>query len=891
MLFKSADERRISLIGCAVLIVLTLAAGLSVYAVMRQQAEAYLNRNLELSLNARAQMIESALRDHMENTAAVAAQSALRDSLLRLASDPKATKSATQTLLRDALSNDFSTLLVLDKQGREIARSGAALAETHMGVTLALPYRTRLEWDGGMVVSTQVNIFHSGHLLGTLIGVKRVPELVSALSDLKALGDAANLSLCAAEDEQRAQCFPSRLSPQSSQIMARLQNGRETLVSLALRGKSGVAHSRKGTNDEFAVAYTPVGTLGLALILNTDSAQLYQPIEQQARYILPILGLLILLGGFLLRWQVLPLVRQVLASEQRARDLNLKLRRNEARIRAVLDRVDEGIISITSTGLIRTFNPAAERIFGYSAEEVVGNDVSMLMPQELANQCASYLATYLESGKGLELGVAHEALAKRRDGSIFPVEVNVGEVKLEGEHLFIGALRDIADRKASEARVTHLANHDNLTDLPNRNLLQDRARQALSVAGRQQQRVGILFIDLDQFKTINDSLGHHIGDRLLQTVASRILGCLRDEDTVARQGGDEFIVVLPAIKRFEDIGIVAQKLLSVLAAPYAIDNADLHTSASIGVSVFPDDGVDIETLMRNADTAMYHAKTNGRNNFQFFTPRMNQAAAERLNIENKLRHALTRQELSLVYQPIVSLREGRACAAEALLRWYSDEGPITPDRFIPIAEETGLIVPIGEWVMRAALQERRRWLDQGHHLPRMFVNMSARQFAQKNLVATIGRMLHEVGLGPEHLGIEITESLLMERPEDAVRTLKTLSAMGIQISIDDFGTGYSSLSYLKRFPLNKIKVDRSFVRDIATDPDDAAIVTAIIAMAHSLNAAVVAEGVETQEQLSFLRAHGCDEFQGYLFSRPLPGTEALATLGEIPVAQLSRQAS
>jgi EAL domain-containing protein (putative c-di-GMP-specific phosphodiesterase class I) len=282
--------------------------------------------------------------------------------------------------------------------------------------------------------------------------------------------------------------------------------------------------------------------------------------------------------------------------------------------------------------------------------------------------------------------------------------------------------------------------------------------------------------------------------------------------------------------------------------------------------------------MRHADTAMYFAKATGRNNFQFFTPKMNQAVTERMSIESKLRNALGRNEFLLNYQPIVNLATGQVSAAEALLRWHPDGGPIGPDRFIPVAEETGLIVPIGEWVMRTAIYERQRWLAQNLTLPRMVVNMSARQFAQKNLVATIGRMLHEVDLSPEQLGVEITESLIMDRPEDSVRTLKALSEMGVQISIDDFGTGYSSLSYLKRFPLDKIKIDRSFIADIATDPDDAAIVTAIIAMAHSLNATVVAEGVETVEQLNFLRERGCDEFQGYYFSRPVPGNAVLEKL-------------
>ena len=357
---------------------------------------------------------------------------------------------------------------------------------------------------------------------------------------------------------------------------------------------------------------------------------------------------------------------------------------------------------------------------------------------------------------------------------------------------------------------------------------------------------------------------------------------MRDEDTVARQGGDEFIVVLPNVKRFEDIGIITQKLVVALSAPYSIDGTELHTSASIGVVVYPDDGGDVDTLMRNADTAMYYAKATGRNNFQFFTPQMNQAAFERLQIENNLRQALARDEFSLHFQPIVNLDSGKIGAAEALLRWNPSSGQMGPDRFIPVAEETGLIVPIGEWVIRNACRERQKWAALGATQPRMVVNISARQFAQRNLVATVGRILQESDLAPENLGIEITESLLMERPEDTIRALNAFSNMGIEISVDDFGTGYSSLSYLKRFPLDKVKVDRSFVRDIATDPDDAAIVTAIIAMAHSLNIRVVAEGVETEEQLHFLHGRGCDEYQGYYFSRPVPSAEFIAKLVAIP---------
>ncbi|MBI5753227.1 MAG: EAL domain-containing protein [Hydrogenophilales bacterium] len=884
MLFRTRDEKRISLISGAILLILTVAAGLSVYGVMHKQAEAQLSRSLQQNVESRARVVEREIRQHLANAAFVTNRASLQEKLAAIAKRPgdEALARELELSLRSFLPIGFNALAVYDPVGREVARAGPVEIQPELSMPLNLPYRSRLEWDGGLVLATNVEISNAGQLLGKLAAVRRMPEMMGLITDLKNLGESAELHLCAAEDSQYVQCFPTKNSPRIATHLPRMEAEAPTPMSRALAGGSGFITSRDSQGELGAAAYLPVGNIGLGMVLRIDAAELYQPISDQVRYVLPILLLLLAGGALLLRWQVLPLLRQVVVSEERARELNQKLRRNEARIRAVLDRVDEAIISMTSEGVIRTINPAAERMFDYSSEELVGNNISMLMPEPYRSQHDQHLKIYLETGQTTVIGKRREIVGRRRDGITFPLELSVGEVKFAGEHLFIGVMRDIAERKATEARVSHLANHDSLTNLPNRNLLQDRARQSLMQASRHQQRVGIVFIDLDHFKTINDSLGHHVGDRLLQTVAPRIRSCLRDEDTVARQGGDEFIVVLPNIKRFEDIGIVAQKLIVSLSAPYSIDGAELHTSASVGVAVYPDDGPDVETLMRNADTAMYYAKATGRNNFQFFTPQMNQAASERLQIESNLRQALTRNEFTLHFQPIVNLATGQVGAAEALLRWNPGSGPIGPDRFIPVAEETGLIVPIGEWVIRHACRERQKWALLGITQPRMFVNISARQFTQRNLVATVGRMLQEVDLTPEQIGIEITESLLMERPEDAIRTLKNFSDMGVQISVDDFGTGYSSLSYLKRFPLDKLKVDRSFVRDIATDPDDAAIVTAIIAMAHSLNIQVVAEGVETEQQMQFLRSRGCDEYQGYYFSRPVPSEAFIAKLSGIP---------
>lgn len=884
MLFRTREEKRISLISGAILLSLTVAVGLSVYGVMQGQAEAQLSHSLQQNLDSRARMVEREIKQHLDSVVALSNHPTMQGNLYKLVQRPDDMMVARDAtlFLRGYLPLGFNALALYDLAGRELAQASAVGTHAELSVPLNVPYRTRLEWDGGFVVTTKVDVFQAGQQVGVLLAVRRLPDMLGLLTSLASIGESAELFLCAAENSQYAQCFPSKNVPLITTRVPRMDAEAIRPMSRALAGNKGFVTSRSGQGTLGAMAYSPVGSLGLGMVLQIDAAELYQPTSVQIYYVVLVLLLLLLVGGLLMRWQVLPLIRQFVISEAHARDLNQKLRLNEARIRAVLDRVDEGIISMSSEGIIRTFNPAAEHMFDYKADEVIGNNITMLMPETYRTQHERHLKDYLETGESSVIGNRREVMARRRDGTTFPAEISVGEVKFAGEHLFIGAMRDITERKATEARVNHLANHDSLTNLPNRNLLQDRARQSLMQANRQQQRIGLVFIDLDHFKTINDSLGHHVGDRLLQTVALRIRSCLRDEDTVARQGGDEFIVVLPNIKRFEDIGIVAQKLIVSLSASYSIDGAELHTSASIGVAVYPDDGPDTETLMRNADTAMYYAKSTGRNNFQFFTPQMNQAASERMQIENNLRQALVRDEFTLNFQPIVNLVTGQVGATEALLRWNTIGGPIGPDRFIPVAEETGLIVPIGEWVIRQACRERQKWVALGLTQPRMVVNVSARQFAQKNLVATVGRILQELELSPEQIGIEITESLLMERPEDTIRTLTTFSNMGVEISVDDFGTGYSSLSYLKRFPLDKLKIDRSFVRDIATDPDDAAIVTAIIAMAHSLNIRVVAEGVETEQQLQFLRSRGCDEYQGYYFSRPVPSAEIIAKLTSMP---------
>ncbi|MDN5754113.1 MAG: EAL domain-containing protein, partial [Nitrosospira sp.] len=437
------------------------------------------------------------------------------------------------------------------------------------------------------------------------------------------------------------------------------------------------------------------------------------------------------------------------------------------------------------------------------------------------------------------------------------------------------------DRKNTEQRFTYLAQFDTLTELPNRNLFLDRLRQAMEHAQRDRARIGVVFVDLDRFKIVNDTMGHGIGDQLLIQVAQRLQQCARSGDTVARLGGDEFAFILSDLSQTEDAALVAEKVIIALSQSFELEEQEVYISASLGIGVYPGDGADAESLLRNADTAMFQAKQHGPAMYQFYLPHMNECAAARLKMDTQLRGALARREFVLHYQPKASLTSGEITGFEALLRWqHPARGLVPPLQFISVLEDTGLIVSVGEWVVRTVCEQIGKWQGQGLVPHPISINLSARQFQQRDLDAVIGKTLEITGIDPHLLEFELTESVLMKEVEAAAAALQNLKAFGVQISMDDFGTGYSSLVYLKRFPLDVLKIDRAFIRDVTTDPDDAAIAVAMIKLAHSLGLRVVAEGVETRAQLDFLIEHDCDEMQGYYFSKPLPPEGASQALIE-----------
>ena len=542
-----------------------------------------------------------------------------------------------------------------------------------------------------------------------------------------------------------------------------------------------------------------------------------------------------------------------------------ELREGETLFRTLTEHALVGI-DIIQDNRFSYVNPAFAEIFGYPQNELNGASPLMLLHPDDRELVAGQMSRRTSG----ELPTMHyEFRGKRKSGETRNIEVFSVQISLNGRPAIMATLLDITERKQSEERIDRLAHFDQLTGLPNRNLLNDHFKYAISLAQRSGEPLAVMFIDLDHFKDINDTLGHSIGDQILMEVAKRLKAVLREEDSLSRQGGDEYIVLLPRSDA-DSAALVASKLIEAVTRPCHIEQHELIVTPSIGIAIYPHDGSNMETLSKNADTAMYRAKQEGRNDFRFYSPEMQLQSARNLKLANALRHALVQNELELHYQPQVSIQDGRIVGAEALLRWQHPElGMISPAEFIPIAEDTGQIIQIGEWVLHTAAKQMKDWLDGGLPPITMAVNLSAVQFRQNYFPETVTRILDEVMLPHQYLELELTEAVAMDNPKAAIEVMNKLHERGIRMSIDDFGTGYSSLSYLKQFKVYKLKIDQSFVRDITDDPEDKAIVTAIIHMAASLGMQTIAEGVETASQLSFLRLQGCNEVQGYYFSKPL----------------------
>lgn len=552
------------------------------------------------------------------------------------------------------------------------------------------------------------------------------------------------------------------------------------------------------------------------------------------------------------------------------------------RAQVTLDSIGDAVVSTNVSGQVTYLNSVAENLTGWSRHEAAGHpleEVFRIIDATTHERARNPMAYAIRENKTVVL--TPNCTLLRRDGAEFPIEDSSAPIH-DRHGQVTGAVmvfHDVSAVRATTLRMSHLAQHDSLTDLPNRVLFNDRLTEAMSLAHRYRRQLAVLFLDVDRFKHINDSLGHALGDRLLQSIARRLLGCVRASDTVSRQGGDEFVILLSEISHAQDAIVCADKMLEALRAPHRIEEQDLHVTASIGIVTYPDDGADCETLLRHADFAMYDAKDNGRDNRQSFKPDLNVRARKRQSVENGVRGALERQEFRIHYQPRIDLDTGAIVGVEALIRWlHPDLGLISPVEFIPIAEECGLIVPIGRWVLAEACHQARAWQDIGLPPIRLGVNISAVELRAKDFVGNVRAILAETGLEARFLELELTETFLMQDSTSTSAVLHGLKLLGLKLALDDFGTGYSSLSHLRHFPIDTLKIDSSFVRTVTTNSDDASIVCAVISMARHLHMRVVAEGVETREQLAFLQNRDCPFGQGYYFAHPMTARDCTALL-------------
>ena len=637
-------------------------------------------------------------------------------------------------------------------------------------------------------------------------------------------------------------------------------------------GKSEATYRVFSTVDgiERVYSYRRIEGLPFNIVIGLATEDYLAGWRDEARKTLTLVTLF-LMATLLLSWLIYRAWKRLDTAMAAFSEANRTLDAERNLKQAIIDSSPLAIYTRDLKGIVTAWNKGAEQMFGWREEDILGQPMPTV-PTDKLEETDNLRHRVLDG----EIIVQAEVRRQRRDGS--PIDINTTLAPLRDStgqiYGYLAIAADITERKAAEQQIEILAYRDVLTGLPNRLLVQDRFEQAIASADRTKSRVALFFLDLDNFKTINDSLGHAVGDALLKEIASRLNECVRDTDTISRQGGDEFLIVVQDLPDAEAASPVLLKIMERLQDPFHADGHELSTSVSIGIALYPEDGADFDTLLKKADMAMYRAKESGRNAYRYFDEQMNVEAVDHLSMRNGLRKALERDEFVLHYQPQIDLASGAVVGVEALIRWnHPESGMIAPARFIPVAEESGLIVPIGAWVMKEACRQAMAWRRAGLPQLTMAVNLSAVQFRRGDVEQTLISALEESGFDPAFLELELTESILIHNTESVLATVKRLKLLGVKLSIDDFGTGYSSLSYLKRFAVDKLKIDQSFIRDLASDPDDAAIVRAIIQMARSLNLKTIAEGVEDHEMLEHLRIFHCDEAQGYYFARPMPAEE------------------
>jgi diguanylate cyclase (GGDEF)-like protein/PAS domain S-box-containing protein len=876
------EELRISLVGGLTLAALTLLSGYLVYAVMQKQTESILGRSLDSSLQNNQSFFSSQINHTVANALSITQRPFAILNLQLLDRQPKNIRAQQElrSIAQSLLQVGYAAASITDSHGNEVARAGSFVDSPELSVPLRTATPAFLLWDWQYVLQVSVDVVdRQGKYIGKIVTETHMPQLDAAISDAKSIGSSAELAMCAPLGEDM-QCFPLTISHGVTQRMPRVLNGKPLPMSYALDGKTGTVYAQDYREINVVAAHAPVGTLGMGMVLKIDQDELYSPVRQQLKIIIPLLAVLVVGGMLLLHWQVTPLVRKLVRSERATREANERLRESETKLQVMLDSSEVGIAWADENGRIEYANPKFVRMFGYTLADVPTIE-------------KWYLRAFpdpLQRAKVMALWDAEVEKAHRNNSAMAPIEQTItckdGHLihtilagSWAGAHL-LATFSDITERKQAEVTIQHQANFDPLTQLPNRRLFLDRLHQEIKKSHRSGLPMALLFLDIDRFKEVNDSLGHDMGDILLVEAAQRLLGCVRETDTVARMGGDEFTIILGELADAADVERVTQDILGKLACPFQLGNEVAYVSGSIGITLYPADATETDVLLKNADQAMYAAKNQGRNRYNYFTSAMQEAALMRQRITSDLRGALAGNQFVVYYQPVVELASGVVRKAEALIRWQHPLlGRVNPTEFIAIAEETGMIIDIGNWVFREAARQAAHWRMTYHEDFQISINKSPVQFhegAGKH-EAWI-EYLHQLGLPGKNIVVEITEGLLLNTDSTVTDKLLAFSAAGIQVSLDDFGTGYSSLSYLKKLDIDYLKIDQSFVRNLAPGSDDMALCEAMIVMAHKLGMEVIAEGVETRQQLDLLLAAGCDFGQGFLFSPAVSAEEFEALL-------------
>jgi len=872
------ESHRIGLIGGLILVALTLASGIAVYAVMQRQTESILVRSLEASLQSDRRLFESEIEASVANALTVSTRPFVIHNLQLLKAEPgnATSRHALQQIADSFLPTGFAGVAFYDDHHNEIVRAGRLSTTPTLSVRLNTEAGTRLLWDGQLILQVIRDVVDaSGNRIGAATTESNLPQLTRAFAEAGTLGRTAELALCAPLGRDM-QCFPLTRSHQVFTHMARTIDGQPLPMSHALDGETGTVFTQDYRHEDVVAAHTPLGKLGLGMVLKIDQDELFGPVRQRLRVIVPLMSALVVAGILLLYGLVTPLVRKLVISRRETAQINARLRDVEERWRFALDSTGAGVWDQDIPANTILLSSRCKRMLGFADDEI-----GTRMDDWLQRIHPDDLPALMDARQPLFDGgsdtFSNEHRKRCKDGSWKWIQTHGMVVARDANNAptrVIGTYLDIDARRQAEETIQRQANFDPLTQLPNRRLFLDRLGQEIIKSRRTDLFLALLLVDLDEFKEVNDTLGHDVGDVLLQEAARRIRSCIRDADTVARLGGDEFTIILTDLSDRTHIENVAQKILGRLAEPFHLGDEVAYVTASIGITLYPGDAGDIDTLLKHADQAMYAAKKHGRNRFFYFTASLQEAAQTRLKLSRDLREAVAARQFVTHFQPIVELSTGRVHKAEALVRWlHPTRGLVNPMVFIPLAEETGLINDIGEWVFRESAQCAKAWSQTYGADFQVSVNMSPVQFRSEGRTRIKGwlRHLQDIGLSGPNLSIEITENLLLNAHAEVTEQLLWFRDAGIQVAIDDFGTGYSTLSYLKQFPIDYLKIDRSFVRDIETDPNDMALSRAIIVMAHELGLKVIAEGVETIGQRNLLAKAGCDYAQGYLYAgAPLP---------------------